>query len=323
MKKINSLLTMCLLLLAQVAVAQKLNVESMKAVTNDISASQHERKDLNGQACALVKIQLVGSIKRVEGNVIGQVVNRDTEKWVYLTDGTKEMKIIPEDYLPLQVQFADYGIKQVKSKVTYVLTLYDPSQTGDIPVGPMVLTTDGPDELTIENITQHMLGIEGLKVSAKKNAALKAIKAQYPTAVEQKEQQSVMITLDESNGYKKTLLGLPVTAIAKWQNSSGGGLLGGLMGGGIASSLIGGSTIYGLTLPVGHTDKESAMEVATRLIKEFTDKGFQTSEPKSVYKMAAAGSDYALMVGNKKHVFMVSVSSIGVNKYTVQLMSIL
>ena len=323
MKMKKSYLLLLLLLMTQLASAQKLKVESMKAVPNDITASQNERKDLNGKPCALVKIQLVGDIKRVEGNVIGKVLDCDTEKWVYLTDGTKEMKIISDDFLPLQVKFTDYGIKEVKSKVTYVLTLYDPAHASDIPVGPLVLTTDGPDELTIEVLTQHMLGIEGLKVSAKKKAALKAIKEKYPTAVEQEEQQSVMITLDESNGYKKTLLGLPVTAIAKWERASRGGLFGGIVKGSIASSLIGGSTIYGLTLPVGHTDKESAMEVATRLIKEFTDKDFKTSEPKNIYKMYSAGSDYALMVSNKKHVFMVMVASISVNKYTVQLMSLL
>lgn len=306
-----------------VAAAQELIVRSMTEVSNDISASQYERKDLNGQACALVKIQMVGAIKRVEGNVIGKVVNRDTEKWVYLTAGTKEMKIIPENFLPLQVKFSDYGIKQLKSKVTYVLVLLDASQAGDIPVGPMVLTTDGPDELKVEEISQHMLGIEGLKLKEKQKKALKVIKEQYPTAVEETVQQSVSITLDASNGYKRTLLGLPVTAMAKW-TSSKPGLLGGLMGGGIASQLTATSqSVYDLGLPVGHTDKESAMEVANRLIKEFTDHGFQTSEPKSIYKMAAAGSEYSMLVSNKKNVFIVMVTSMGVNKYTVQLLLVL
>ena len=323
MKKFYFLLTMCLLLLAQVAVAQKLNVESMKAVTNDISASQYERKDLNGQACALVKIQLVGSIKRVEGNVIGEVVNRDTEKWVYLTDGTKEVKIIPDDFLPLQVQFADYGIKQVKSKMTYVLTLYDPSQAGDIPVGPLTLTTDGPNELKMEDITQYMLGIEGLKLKEKQKNALKMIKSLYPTAVEEKKQQSVMITLDANCGYVKTLLGLPVTAMAKW-TSARPTSLGGILGAAVATpTLAGRQSIYNLTLPAGHTDKDSAMDVANRLIKEFTDNGFEAAEPASIYKMAAAGSEYSQQLYTKKMVFMVTVSPIGINKYTVQLMSLM
>ena len=88
--------------------------------------------------------------------------------------------------------------------------------------------------------------------------------------------------------------------MAKW-TSSKPGLLGGLMGGGIASQLTATSqSVYDLGLPVGHTDKESAMEVANRLIKEFTDHGFQTSEPKSIYKMAAAGSEYSMLVSNKK-----------------------
>lgn len=37
--------------------AQKLTVDGMKS-TNDLSASQYRRKDLAGEACALVKVQL-------------------------------------------------------------------------------------------------------------------------------------------------------------------------------------------------------------------------------------------------------------------------
>lgn len=49
MKMKKSYLLLLLLLMTQLASAQKLKVESMKAVPNDISASQNERKDLNGK----------------------------------------------------------------------------------------------------------------------------------------------------------------------------------------------------------------------------------------------------------------------------------
>ena len=51
--------------------AQKLSVESMTALPMDLSASQYERKDLNGQPCALVKVQLATMGARFEGNVVG------------------------------------------------------------------------------------------------------------------------------------------------------------------------------------------------------------------------------------------------------------
>ena len=125
----HSFLTILLLfVLLGGAFAQELTVKSFEMVPMDLSASTNPRLDLNNQPCALVKVQLVDDISRVEGNVIGQVVNRGTEKWVYLTAGTKMMKIVPVRHLPLLITFADYGVKAVEGKVTYELTLAE-SQT--------------------------------------------------------------------------------------------------------------------------------------------------------------------------------------------------
>ena len=54
----NSLLILFLLMMTQAVFAQKLTVESMVMAGNDISASKYERKDLNGTACALLKVML-------------------------------------------------------------------------------------------------------------------------------------------------------------------------------------------------------------------------------------------------------------------------
>ena len=51
--------------------AQELTIKSMTALPMDLSASQHERKDLNGRACALVKVQLATMGARFEGSVVG------------------------------------------------------------------------------------------------------------------------------------------------------------------------------------------------------------------------------------------------------------
>ena len=103
--------------------AQKLTIESMFLASSDLSASQYERKDNNGKACALVKILMAEEIDRIEGNVLGEIVRRGTETWVYLSEGTREMRIIPKQQLPLMVRFAEYGIKTVQSKCTYELVV--------------------------------------------------------------------------------------------------------------------------------------------------------------------------------------------------------
>lgn len=123
---------MCLTMLAT-ASAQKLTVESMKAAPYDISASQYERKDLNGQACALVKVQLAAMGAQFEGNVIQPVEYKTGEYWVYMTEGSKELHIKHPSFVPLAVNFRDYGIKGVEQKVTYVLTLNIP-QAGTQPL---------------------------------------------------------------------------------------------------------------------------------------------------------------------------------------------
>ena len=109
------------------ASAQKLAVEQMTVAGNDISASQYERKDLNGQACALVKVQLAAMGAQFEGNVIQPVEYKTGEYWVYMTEGTKELHIKHPSFVPLAINFTDYGIKGVVPKTTYVLTLSIPT----------------------------------------------------------------------------------------------------------------------------------------------------------------------------------------------------
>lgn len=110
--------------------AQKLNVESMTALPVDLSASQHERKDLNGQACALVKVQLATTGAKFEGNVVGSADYKTGEYWVYMTEGSYMLSIKHPSFVPLSVNFRDYGINGLQGKTTYRLTLLMPQAGG-------------------------------------------------------------------------------------------------------------------------------------------------------------------------------------------------
>mgnify|MGYP002623996334 CR=1 FL=1 len=114
------------MLLSLTATAQKLTVESMVVAGNDISASQFERKDLNKQPCALVKVQLAAFGAVFEGNVIGDVAYKTGEYWVYMSEGSQELRVKHANYLPLHVTFANHGIHSVKGKTTYNLTISKP-----------------------------------------------------------------------------------------------------------------------------------------------------------------------------------------------------
>ena len=126
MKKLFLILLSVFALLNTV-VAQELMVKSFVLAPTDITAQTEGRKDLNGDACALVKISFVGDVADVEGNVIKPLVKRNNETWAFMTQESRQMKVVTKDYLPLMVTFGDYGIEKLQGNRTYVLTLTKPS----------------------------------------------------------------------------------------------------------------------------------------------------------------------------------------------------
>ena len=130
MKKLF-LILLSVFALLNTTVAQKLSVESFVLVPTDITAQTEGRKDLNGDACALVKISFVGDVADVEGNVIKPLVKRNNETWAFMTQESRQMKVVTKDYLPLMVTFGDYGIEKLQSNRTYVLTLTKPSGSSE------------------------------------------------------------------------------------------------------------------------------------------------------------------------------------------------
>lgn len=126
MKKLY-LIILSVFALLNTAVAQELTVKSFVLAPTDITAQTEGRKDLNGDACALVKISFVGDVTDVEGNVIKPLVKRNNETWAFMTQESRQMKVVTKDYLPLMVTFVDYGIEKLQGNRTYVLTLTKPS----------------------------------------------------------------------------------------------------------------------------------------------------------------------------------------------------
>ena len=104
-------------------VAQKLSVESFFVKTSDITARTQPRQDLNGNDCALIKVQLAASGAEFDGNVVGNVSYNKSEYLVYMSEGSKRLSVKLEGYLPLEASFEDYGIKALEGKTTYVMTI--------------------------------------------------------------------------------------------------------------------------------------------------------------------------------------------------------
>ena len=124
MKK--SLLFLLFVFQTIVVSAQELTVKSFKLAENDISAQTQPRKDLNDRNCALVKVQFVGAISEVEGNVVKPLMKHGNENWVYMPQGSRQLKLLTQSYLPVMVTFADYGVEKLESNRTYVLVMTKP-----------------------------------------------------------------------------------------------------------------------------------------------------------------------------------------------------
>lgn len=128
--KLRLLLFMTFLVFAVIPIhSQELSVKSFCLANKDLSASLYPRKDSNGNVCALIKIYVNYDISRVEGNVIGSIDNHGMEKWVYLSSGSKMMKVIPANHIPIFVTFSDFNYRAVESKHTYELVLVEKTET--------------------------------------------------------------------------------------------------------------------------------------------------------------------------------------------------
>ena len=95
MKKLY-LIILSVFALLNTVVAQELMVKSFVLAPTDITAQTEGRKDLNGDACALVKIFVVGDVADVEGNVVKPLVKKNSQTWAFMTQGSKQMQVIAQ-----------------------------------------------------------------------------------------------------------------------------------------------------------------------------------------------------------------------------------
>ncbi len=112
--------------------AQQVSVANMKETTDFIPGADQKR-DFNNDLCALVKIQVVDDITDVEGNVMGDIIIKGVEKWVYVAKGSKNIKIHLKNYLPINVKFGDYKIDALQSNRIYELVINTQSKPKEKP----------------------------------------------------------------------------------------------------------------------------------------------------------------------------------------------
>ncbi len=112
--------------------AQELTVKNFALDPTDLTASTQRRNDNNGQACALIKVQLARPGAEFLGNVMGDTPYSKSEYFVYMMKGSKMLQVKLDGYLPIRVNFTDYGISGVESLSTYVLSITLPNVVGQM-----------------------------------------------------------------------------------------------------------------------------------------------------------------------------------------------
>ena len=159
MKTILRSIFVTVMLLCGLMTAEAQKVKSIKVLTNDNSATTKPRKDLNGQNCALIKLGYDDDISRIEGNIIGDIDINGDEKWIYLTSGTKEMKVVPVNQKPFTITFSRYGIRSVQGGKTYKVEVEVPKN--EVTTEEKGYPHKDVETFTVEGVTFKMVKVKG------------------------------------------------------------------------------------------------------------------------------------------------------------------
>lgn len=145
MRRLFAIISLIVILL-NVANAQRLTVESMQAMFEPMTVDM-QRRDFNNEICALVKVQIPLSGVGFEGNVVGDSQFKINEYWVYLTPGSKFLQVKCPGYYPLKIDFRKLGLDGVQSKTIYELVLVG-SEAGTLATTPQTqpIPAVKPDE---------------------------------------------------------------------------------------------------------------------------------------------------------------------------------
>ncbi|MDE7414156.1 MAG: SEL1-like repeat protein [Muribaculaceae bacterium] len=105
--------------------AQDFKVAKFDHNRTDLSARTNPRVDGSGQLCALLKVLVMDDIVEVQGNVMGDIISKGVEKWIYVSDHTKQIRLLFKNHFPLMLTFADYGYPVVTEQMTYEVKIVD------------------------------------------------------------------------------------------------------------------------------------------------------------------------------------------------------
>lgn len=110
-----------LLFLQNVVRAQQIEVLGVDENLSDLSARVHERKDGNGDPCALVKVMFPVEGAKFDGDIVGDVKYDTGVYWVYMIAGSKKITISHPQYIAATLDFSKYSINGLQAQKTYIV----------------------------------------------------------------------------------------------------------------------------------------------------------------------------------------------------------
>lgn len=108
--------------------AQDIKVKSFELDPTDLTAQHENVKDANGDMCALIKVQILAETVKFEGDIIGQPKHKLNEYYVNVIDGTQRLKLSTENTMPIEIEFSQFNIDEVKGGNTYVMKIQMPEK---------------------------------------------------------------------------------------------------------------------------------------------------------------------------------------------------
>lgn len=188
----NRIICLFIVMLPFLVKAQDYMVESFDIVPTDLTARTNGRVDNNGRKCGLIKVYVNDAITATDGPVIGEVIDRGLEKWVYVSHDSKQIQLLFKEHMPLRITFDDFNFSMLSGNMTYVLKLreyvgaevrsesviYKHEQNNPIPIQTASSIKSNPYDSTsnfqetssmskdkrdmvIQNLIDNMIHIEG------------------------------------------------------------------------------------------------------------------------------------------------------------------
>ena len=108
--------------------AQDIKVKSFILDPTDLTAQHENIKDANGDMCALIKVQILAETVKFEGDIVGLPKHKQNEYYVSVIDGTQRLKLSTENTMPIEIEFSQFNIDEVKGGNTYVMKIQMPER---------------------------------------------------------------------------------------------------------------------------------------------------------------------------------------------------